>query len=93
MQKFLALVDIVTLTGLTFAMTVRPPSVPSSSLLSLVGIYNRLLLLRQADLHEATDGATTWFLAPYCIWLSYATYLNAGYWWLNRNRPELERLK
>lgn len=26
----------------------------------------------------------TWFLAPYCAWLGYATYLNAGYVWLNK---------
>ncbi len=23
-------------------------------------------------------------LIPYAIWVGYATYLNAGYWWLNR---------
>ena len=23
-------------------------------------------------------------LIPYLLWVSYATYLNAGYWWLNR---------
>ncbi|MCB1079328.1 MAG: tryptophan-rich sensory protein [Verrucomicrobiae bacterium] len=23
-------------------------------------------------------------LIPYWIWVTYATYLNAGYWWLNR---------
>lgn len=23
-------------------------------------------------------------LFPYLVWVSYATYLNAGYWWLNR---------
>ncbi|KAG8994103.1 hypothetical protein FRB90_000531 [Tulasnella sp. 427] len=61
-KKFIALVDLVALTGTTIAMT--------------------------RDLHEATEGATTWFLAPYVAWLSYATYLNAGYWWLNRGRPE-----
>jgi len=25
-----------------------------------------------------------WLLAPYLVWVSYATYLNAGFWWLNR---------
>ncbi|TCD68194.1 hypothetical protein EIP91_011366 [Steccherinum ochraceum] len=34
--------------------------------------------------HGPTNGRTTWFLAPYCAWLSYATYINAGTWWLNR---------
>ena len=23
-------------------------------------------------------------LAPYAAWVSYAAYLNAGFWWLNR---------
>jgi benzodiazapine receptor len=31
-----------------------------------------------------TDGTATYFLLPYCAWLAYATYLNAGSWWLNR---------
>jgi tryptophan-rich sensory protein len=26
-----------------------------------------------------------WLLVPYLAWCSYATYLNAGFWWLNRN--------
>jgi tryptophan-rich sensory protein len=28
--------------------------------------------------------AATWLFAPYLAWVSFATYLNAGYWWLNR---------
>ncbi|KAG8687790.1 hypothetical protein FRC12_019112 [Ceratobasidium sp. 428] len=36
-------------------------------------------------LHGPTDGKATYFLAPYCAWLTYATYLNGGYWWLNRD--------
>ncbi|CAL1700790.1 unnamed protein product [Somion occarium] len=36
--------------------------------------------------HKATDGATTYFLAPYCAWLCYATYINASVWYLNRGR-------
>ncbi|KAI0081723.1 TspO/MBR-like protein [Panus rudis PR-1116 ss-1] len=34
-------------------------------------------------LHRATQGKTTYFLLPYCAWLCYATYLNAGIWGLN----------
>lgn len=26
-----------------------------------------------------------WLLAPYLAWTSYATYLTAGFWWLNPN--------
>lgn len=25
-----------------------------------------------------------WLLVPYTLWVSYATWLNLGYWWLNR---------
>lgn len=25
-----------------------------------------------------------WLLVPYFAWVGYATYLNAGFWWLNR---------
>jgi len=35
--------------------------------------------------HGPTGGRSTWFLAPYCAWLSYATYINAGVWWLNHS--------
>ncbi|KAL7420566.1 hypothetical protein Q5752_004517 [Cryptotrichosporon argae] len=40
-----------------------------------------------AKMHKLdTPISTTWFLAPYCAWLGYATYLNAGFVFLNRNR-------
>ena len=35
--------------------------------------------------HKATGGSTTYLLAPYCVWLVYATYMNGGLWWLNRD--------
>ncbi|CAG7848591.1 SubName: Full=Related to Peripheral-type benzodiazepine receptor {ECO:0000313/EMBL:CCA70660.1} [Serendipita indica DSM 11827] len=41
-------------------------------------------------LHHATNGATTLFLAPYCAWLTFASYLNFEFWYLNRGRPELK---
>ncbi|NNE93605.1 MAG: tryptophan-rich sensory protein [Verrucomicrobiales bacterium] len=28
--------------------------------------------------------ASAWLLVPYLAWVCYATYLNAGLWWLNR---------
>jgi len=39
-------------------------------------------------LHDSTAGKTTYFLIPYCVWLSFATYLNGGIWWLNRRRED-----
>ncbi|KAH8830931.1 TspO/MBR family-domain-containing protein [Flagelloscypha sp. PMI_526] len=35
--------------------------------------------------HDPSRAATTKFLIPYCAWLSFATYLNGGIWYLNRN--------
>ncbi|KAH7921827.1 TspO/MBR-related protein [Leucogyrophana mollusca] len=34
-------------------------------------------------LHALTNGRTTHLLLPYCAWLSFATYLNGGIWFLN----------
>jgi len=31
-----------------------------------------------------TNAKATYFLLPYCVWLCFETYLNAGVWWLNR---------
>ncbi|KAF9534257.1 TspO/MBR-related protein [Crepidotus variabilis] len=36
-------------------------------------------------LDRPTNAKATYFLLPYCAWLGYATYLNAGTWWLNRS--------
>lgn len=33
-----------------------------------------------------TNGDATLLLLPYCGWLMYATYLNGGIWWLNKDR-------
>jgi len=39
-------------------------------------------------LHGPTGGKSTYFLAPYCVWLTYATYLNGGIWLYNRGRKD-----
>ncbi|KAJ4478194.1 TspO/MBR-related protein [Lentinula aciculospora] len=51
-----------------------------SVLMTGVTLYATMLL------DGPTDSRTTYFLVPYCGWLCFATYLNAGIWWLNR-RP------
>lgn len=30
------------------------------------------------------SAVASWLLVPYLVWVSYAAYLNAGIWWLNR---------
>ncbi|XP_006460281.1 hypothetical protein AGABI2DRAFT_203217, partial [Agaricus bisporus var. bisporus H97] len=32
-----------------------------------------------------TNARATYLLLPYCAWMGYATYMNAGFWWLNRD--------
>lgn len=36
------------------------------------------------SLARKTDRASGWLLVPYLMWVSYASYLNAGFFWLNR---------
>ncbi|KAF9485290.1 TspO/MBR-related protein [Pholiota conissans] len=36
-------------------------------------------------LDRPTNARATYYLLPYCVWLGYETYLNAGTWWLNRD--------
>ncbi|KAK0230658.1 TspO/MBR-related protein [Armillaria fumosa] len=33
-----------------------------------------------------TKSQSTYLLLPYCAWLTFATYLNGGIWWLNRGQ-------
>ncbi|KAK7470555.1 hypothetical protein VKT23_001979 [Stygiomarasmius scandens] len=35
-----------------------------------------------------TNSQTTYFLIPYCAWLTFATYLNGGIWWLNKDKSK-----
>ncbi|MEY2982600.1 MAG: TspO/MBR family protein [Planctomycetota bacterium] len=39
------------------------------------------LLIRTA---RGVSAAAAWLLVPYAVWVSYATWLNAGLFWLNR---------
>ncbi|KAF5344079.1 hypothetical protein D9758_008868 [Tetrapyrgos nigripes] len=45
---------------------------------------------KRALFDKHTNGQTTYFLLPYCLWLTYATYLNGGIWWLNKGKPKHE---
>jgi len=33
---------------------------------------------------RAVDRPASWLLVPYLCWVSFASVLNAGFWWLNR---------
>lgn len=43
-----------------------------------IGILMTILAFRKLDRTAA------WLLVPYLLWVSYASYLNAGIFWLNR---------
>lgn len=43
-----------------------------------LGVWVTILLARKSDPLSAR------LLVPYLVWVSYATYLNAGFFWLNR---------
>jgi translocator protein len=43
-----------------------------------LGVWATILLARKSDPLAAG------LLVPYLVWVSYATYLNAGFFWLNR---------
>jgi tryptophan-rich sensory protein len=43
-----------------------------------LGVWATILLARKSDPLSAG------LLVPYLVWVSYATYLNAGFFWLNR---------
>ena len=52
---------------------------------ALIIIIALLLLLPCAIIKiRSADKLAGHLLIPYAIWVCYATYLNAGYWWLNR---------
>jgi benzodiazapine receptor len=73
-QPGIALADSVLLTGTTWYMTVSLFCCPFKS---FIDFWQKIL-------DGPTNGKATYFLLPYCAWLAYATYLNAGSWWLNR---------
>ncbi|KAL0070698.1 hypothetical protein AAF712_001919 [Marasmius tenuissimus] len=82
-QVGLALIDCTLLAGTTFYMTVR------AHWLKITNSTNPLN--EQKLLDEPTGSKTTMFLLPYCAWLTLATYLNGGIWWLNRGRRDLSK--
>ena len=51
-----------------------------------VSLLTGLTMYFTKVLHGATKGKTSYFLVPYCAWLSYATYLSGTTWYLNRHK-------
>ena len=56
-----------------------------SPILGLVVIVPLLALLALTiQAFVRISRAAAWMLVPYLAWTAYATYLNAGFWWLNQ---------
>jgi tryptophan-rich sensory protein len=63
--------------GLFFALT-NPGAALVEIVILWLAIAGTIILFRR---HSTTAAA---LLMPYCLWVGFAAYLNAGYWWLNR---------
>ena len=55
---------------------------PALGLLVILPLLVMIVLTMRA--FAPLDRPAAWLLAPYLAWTCYATYLNAGFWWLNR---------
>jgi translocator protein len=55
------------------------------ALVDIVALTGSVFYLTKT-LHGPTGGKSSYLLVPYCVWLSLASYLNAGIWYLNKNR-------
>ena len=77
LQPSIALVDAVALTGSAWYMTVGVLDnwIPRASQSE-----------HQKLFHDATEGAITPFLIPYCAWLGFVIYTNGGILLLNLGR-------
>lgn len=55
---------------------------PGLALVDIVFLWGTLLLILSKFWRESRRAYWLWL--PYFVWVSFATYLNAGFWWLNR---------
>ena len=54
---------------------------PALALIDIIALWIAILLTIRAFLKLRP--AAGWAMVPYLAWVSFATYLNAGIWWLN----------
>ena len=55
---------------------------PLPALVILLGLD--VLIAATIRAFRSQDRRAAWLMLPYMGWALYATYLNAGFWWLNR---------
>jgi tryptophan-rich sensory protein len=54
---------------------------PALAMLVIASLLALVLLTARA--FARVDRLAMWLLAPYTLWLGFAAYLNAGFWWCN----------
>ncbi len=54
---------------------------PALGLLTILPML--ALIIATIILFRPLDSIAAWCLIPYAAWVSFATYLNAGFWWFN----------
>lgn len=64
---------------------------PGLALIDIISLSSTVFYM--TNLTRQLNLKATYFLLPYCAWLSYATYLNAGIWYLNGGKEKLKSLK
>ncbi|GAA6004212.1 hypothetical protein JCM10207_002485 [Rhodosporidiobolus poonsookiae] len=55
-----------------------------------ISLLTPLTYLLTAKAYEL-DPRTVYVFGPYCAWLTYATYLNGAFWWLNSGKKQVEK--
>jgi tryptophan-rich sensory protein len=56
---------------------------PGLALIEIVVLWVAIAAMRRG--FWRVDAAAGWLLVPYLAWVTFATALNAGFWWLNRS--------
>ena len=56
---------------------------PFEALITLVALLAAILATIRS--FARLDRAAAWLLVPYAVWVTFAGYLNASVWWLNRD--------
>jgi tryptophan-rich sensory protein len=55
---------------------------PGAALIEIIVLWGSIVATIMA--FRKVSWPAAWLLAPYLLWVSFAAYLNAAFWWLNR---------
>ncbi|KAG0149440.1 hypothetical protein CROQUDRAFT_653752 [Cronartium quercuum f. sp. fusiforme G11] len=63
---------------------------PGMALIEIIGLSSTVFWM--TNISRKVNMKAFYLFLPYCAWLSYATYLNAGIWYLNGGKQKLSKL-